>query len=54
MSNMSYCRFENTYFELVECFDHINDDDLDATEKRYRDKLVVVCRGIINSIDEED
>ena len=54
MSNMSYCRFENTYNDLIDCEDHVNDDDLNAEEKRYRDKLVVVCRRIINSIDEED
>lgn len=54
MSNMSYCRFENTYNDLIDCEDHVNDDDLDAEEKRYRDKLVVVCRRIINSIDEDD
>lgn len=36
MSNMSYCRFENTYHDLLDCSEHIFDDDLSEDEKRYK------------------
>jgi hypothetical protein len=28
MPNMSYCRFVNTYQDLQECFEHMDDEDL--------------------------
>ena len=52
MSNMSYCRFQNTVSDLADCRDHINDDDLSDDEKRARDTLISVCRDILDSIYE--
>jgi hypothetical protein len=46
MSNMSYCRFENTYNDLVDCWESVNDKDLSDNEKRYRDKLMNLCKEI--------
>lgn len=41
MSNMSYCRFQNTYQDLVDCYEALNDDeDLSEVEKNYRQKLI--------------
>jgi hypothetical protein len=58
MANMSYCRFENTYRDLLDCLDAMN-DRVDDREKGYRDRLVGICREIIdeyelNKISEED
>ena len=58
MANMSYCRFENTYRDLLDCLDAMN-DRLDGREKGYRDRLVGICKEIIdeyelNKINEED
>jgi hypothetical protein len=46
MSNMSYCRFENTLGDLEDCFDHIQDDDLSSTEERCRKALIELCKEI--------
>lgn len=39
MSNMSYCRFENTYRELCDCVEHIEDENLSESEKFYRGRI---------------
>mgnify|MGYP001767237279 CR=1 FL=1 len=57
MSNMSYCRFENTYNDLQDCLEHINDNNLSNSEKKFREKLIMICEDIINeqeNIDEDD
>ena len=46
MANMSYCRFENTYRDLLDCLSAMN-DQLSDREKGYRDRLVDVCKEII-------
>lgn len=46
MSNMGYCRFENTFFDLIDCYDHINDDGLNELEDEYRLRLVDICLKI--------
>lgn len=47
MSNMSYCRFENTYDDLLDCYEHVNDDDLSDLENNYRDMLIQLCQDIV-------
>jgi len=55
MSNMSYCRFENTLADLEECRDVINDvEDLSDEEKNAREKLIEVCKDIIAETKDED
>ena len=46
MSNMGYCRFQNTLKDLRDCFDHI-DDDLSDEEDRARQELLEMCRAIV-------
>ena len=48
MSNMSYCRFENTKRDLEDCAAHIHDDDLSDSEQRARDQLIQLCREIVD------
>lgn len=58
MGNMSYCRFENTYHDLLDCQEHFDDkegdggDDLSASEAKYRAKLVKLCHAIADDWDE--
>ena len=47
MPNMSYCRFENTYRELCDCVNHMEDDDLSKSEKEYRKKIIELSKEII-------
>ena len=42
MSNMSYCRFENTLPDLEDCYQHL-EDDLSDTEKEARERLIRKC-----------
>jgi hypothetical protein len=54
MSNMSYCRFENTQGDLRDCLRHILDDDLSESETEARDGLIRTCRKIVNEWDENE
>lgn len=49
MSNMSYCRFQNTLNDLMECEQHFQDDDLSDDEKEARDRLLKLCEDIVNA-----
>ena len=48
MPNMGYCRFHNTVGDLRDCFAHMTDENLSDDEDRARDKLVELCRDIID------
>jgi hypothetical protein len=50
MPNMSYCRFENTYKDLLDCLNAMN-DDLSERESGYRGRLVEVCQEIIDEFE---
>ena len=39
MSNMSYCKFENTYVDLKDCYDNW-DECSSESEKKYREQLL--------------
>ena len=47
---MSYCKFENTYRDLLDCLDSIN-EQLSNSEAGYRESLVEVCREIIDEYE---
>ena len=51
MSNMSYCRFQNTLRDLKDCLDALCDIDgnlseLSKEETRAADSLILVCEEI--------
>jgi len=51
MSNMSYCRFENTQSDLLECLDALEDGDgvrLSNTEAQALAEMVDTCRSILS------
>lgn len=45
MSNMSYCRFENTLNDLRDCYEHLH-NDLSDSETIARDELYELCAKI--------
>ena len=48
MSNMSYCRFQNTLGDLKDCRDNIHETkDMSKEERSARDRLVQVCKEIV-------
>ena len=46
MSNMSYCRFENTLRDLRDCYENMG-EVLSGSEARARQRLVEVCENIL-------
>jgi len=46
MSNMGYCRFENTIEDLQDCYDNMEEKDLSDTEIRARKRLIELCVDI--------
>jgi len=58
MGNMSYCRFENTYGDLKDCYDALEEkslDELSEKEKKYAKKLIKMCKDIADDfLDNED
>lgn len=53
MSNMSYCRFENTANDLEDCFDNF-EDNLEWSEFSSRKRIVELARQIIELYWEEE
>jgi len=51
MSNMGYCRFENTARDLQDCYEHFGDNDLSETETAAREAIVLLCLDIVADID---
>ncbi len=52
MSNMSYCRFENTVGDLEDCYEALLEgEELSDSEKRYAERLLDVCQDIITSLE---
>ncbi len=62
MSNMSYCRFENTVPDLQDCYDALSDagsikemeDNASSEfEKKAIRKLVKLCKEIADDFSDE-
>ncbi len=53
MPNMSYCRFENTYQDLSDCYEHMDDTDLSEREAKYRHKLLKLVLNIYYDFAQE-
>ena len=47
MSNMSYCRWENTYSALRECAEHLEDGDLSESENRWRQRVLQIASDMV-------
>ena len=53
---MSYCRFENTYADLQDCYDALWEkslDELSETERKYAKRLIEMCRNIADDFEDE-
>lgn len=58
MSNMSYCRFENTLQDLRDCNDHLSDVDspdneMSEYEQKARKRLIRLCHEIAKNYETE-
>lgn len=52
MSNMPYCRFQNTLNDLRDCADHMSDNIEDEREFSARRHLITICKEI--AADQHD
>jgi hypothetical protein len=44
MSNMSYCRFQNTVLDMEDCISVLNDsEELSDDEANAKDRLIQLC-----------
>jgi hypothetical protein len=50
---MSYCRFENVFHDLEDCYEHLN-DPLSESEREYRLKLLSLCQDMIREYQEDE
>ena len=51
MSNMSYCRFENTEQDLGECYDNWDDPIFSAIEQEARVGVFELCKSIVEECE---
>ena len=62
MSNMSYCRFENTFKDLQDCYDALQEEGgvnkvesgANQYEKKYVRRLIELCKDIVADFGDED
>lgn len=51
MANMSYCRFENTYRDLRDCYYALEDrgpEELSDSELNHARHMMKICENILN------
>ena len=62
MPNMSYCRFQNTYPDLLDCYRALKEagsveelmSELSDNEATYAKQLFDLCQTIAAKMEEED
>jgi hypothetical protein len=54
MANMSYCRFENTYNDLIDCIENLNQPASNERDERYRKRLIELMIDTVESGDAEE
>jgi hypothetical protein len=52
MANMGYCRFENTYNDLLDCFENIWNEAENERDERYRVRMIRYLKEQLNEIEE--
>ena len=51
--NMSYCRFENTYNDLIDCIENMHKEAGNERDERYRVRLLQLMKDIVDSGDAD-
>jgi len=52
MSNMSYCRFQNTLNDLQDCYENFS-EEVSKDEDRARKRLIRLCQHIAEDFGDE-
>jgi hypothetical protein len=53
MANMSYCRFENTYHDLLDCLQNISEETNDRDE-RFRKHMIETLVEMVEMCESEE
>lgn len=53
MSNMSYCRMENTFHDLMDCYEGWQDAESES-ELKYRDKILRLAKDIVEEYGDNN
>jgi hypothetical protein len=53
MTNLGYCRFQNTVQDLQDCYSHLF-DQLHDDEEIARDDLIILCQQIIDDWKDDN
>ncbi len=53
MSNMGYCRFQNTLQDLRDCYE-MWEEETSQEEKKSRARLLKLCREIVDNFEGND
>ena len=51
---MSYCRFQNTLQDLIDCKDNLPNKDLSWNEAEAFAELVELCKSIASKYENQD
>jgi len=54
MGNMSYCRFENTYQDLMDCIENWGEEAGNERDERYRIRLLQLMKEMVESGEVDD
>ena len=54
MANMSYCRFENTYNDLIDCIENLGKKASNERDERYRIRLIELLIDTVESGQAEE
>ena len=53
MSNLAYCRFQNTLADLRDCYEHMK-DSVNDDEIKARGRLLKLCKKIVEEYSDEN
>lgn len=53
MPNMSYCRFENTFGDLLDCFNNIN-EETNSRDEDYRQRMINLLTDLVENCDTQE
>lgn len=55
MANLSYCRFQNTYYDLKDCVENFTSlHDLSKVERDYALKMRKLCEEYLELVEKEE
>lgn len=55
MSNMSYCRFQNTLLDLRDCQSALwEEEELSEAEEKAKKRLIQVCQEIAEEFGDDE